>query len=601
MTDLADEALRHNGASFLVPTELRRSEIAPKRVAFIGSCLLETLGFHKRNPSGCPVDLLLVTNAAPLPSPSVPIGDYDFAVVQIPLRVIYHDALQASLGYGSAEAHEEAFRTVCDRLAAHLQFRMEWNVAHGMLTFVANFMVPQRNPMGSLFPRFDIRNPEHFVARLNEQLELLVRSYKNAYVLDIDRISASIGRRYVQDDMMADFAHGSTGGVGGSVSNRIEPVPLIWDHFEKRGGGALFRDAVWAELIGMFRTVRQVDAIKLVVVDLDDTMWAGVSGDIAAPGPDMIDGWPSGFCEALQYLKARGVLLAILSKNEESRIRQIWPRIFRRRGPALSDFAAVMINWEPKTQNMATLLETVNLLPRNVLFIDDNPVERAAMKAAYPDIRVTGRYPYYLRTTLLWSSETQVPFITDESSRRTEMVQAQVAREDRRKQMSREDFLRNAAPRVTMGLIDGEDHERFPRAFELLNKTNQYNTTGRRWTREELAAHFRTGAVLHTFEVEDSFTAYGLVGAVIVNGAEIDQWVMSCRVLGYQVENAVMAAIVRGLRAAGAAAVRGRLIETDVNFPCRSLFAACGFAQDGEWWTLDADRVVEVPGHVVLE
>ena len=565
----------------------------------IGSCLLDEWGFHRRNPSGCPVDHVLVTNADQMPErPAAPISSYDFAVVQVPLRPIYHDTTYTALDYGSPEAFEQAFQQSCDRLAAHLQFRMQWNIEHGLLTFVANFLPIQRNPMGVLFPRFDLRNPEHFIARLNEHLETLVRSYRNAYVLDVDRIACSIGRRWLQDDIISQSSHGSLASAP-PLTDRMEPVAALGSHYIVRDR-RLFNDSVWAELIAMFRVVRQSDAVKLVVVDLDDTLWRGVSGDIADPGPMMVEGWPLGVAEALCHLKKRGVLLAIVSKNEESRIRKIWPRIFRR-GLALSDFAAVKINWLPKTQNMQELLEGINLLPRNVLFIDDNPVERAAMKDAFPDMRVIGRHPYYLRQTLLWSTETQVPFITTESARRTEMVHAQLEREDQRRQLSREDFLRQAAPQVAMGLIDSVDHDRFPRAFELLNKTNQYNTTGRRWTREELAAHFHNGGVLHTFEVEDIYTAYGLVGVVIVSGSEIDQWVMSCRVLGYQVENAVMAVIVRGLRDRGARAVRGRLIETDVNFPCRELFARCGFSQDDQWWTLAPGQAVDAPAHVVVE
>ena len=81
------------------------------------------------------------------------------------------------------------------------------------------------------------------------------------------------------------------------------------------------------------------------------------------------------------------------------------------------------------------------MLPRNVVFIDDNPVERDAVKAAFPDMRVIGDDPYELRSLLLWAPETQVPYITNESVRRTEMVQAQVQREAARKRLSREEFL----------------------------------------------------------------------------------------------------------------------------------------------------------------
>ena len=153
---LPDFFPHHNGANFLTPTELTVSPLAPRRAVMIGSCLLDEWGFHRRNPSGCPVDHILVTNADQMPeNPDAPINSYDFAVVQVPLRPIYHDTTYAALDHGSPEAFEQAFQQSCDRLAAHLQFRMQWNIEHGLLTFVANFLPTQRNPMGVLFPRFD--------------------------------------------------------------------------------------------------------------------------------------------------------------------------------------------------------------------------------------------------------------------------------------------------------------------------------------------------------------------------------------------------------------------------------------------------------------
>src|SRR5262249_43269016 len=164
----------------------------------------------------------------------------------------------------------------------------------------------------------------------------------------------------------------------------------------------------------MYRTASQIDAVKLVVMDLDDTMWKGVSGEQVDVGPQMIEGWPMGVIEALQYLKRRGVLLGIISKNDEHRVRAVWDKILDQ-WLRLDDFVSVKINWQPKPENMLQVLRGVNLLPRNTLFIDDNPVERAAMKHAFPDIRVLGRFPFYLRRILLWAPEIQVPTITDES------------------------------------------------------------------------------------------------------------------------------------------------------------------------------------------
>jgi FkbH-like protein len=180
------------------------------------------------------------------------------------------------------------------------------------------------------------------------------------------------------------------------------------------------------------------------------------------------------------------------------------------------------------------------------------------------------------------------------------MIQAQMGREAERKELSRDEFLRKSAPQVSMLAIHSTDHPRFARAFELINKTNQFNTTGRRWTMAECAEFLTAGGLLYAFEVSDAYTGYGLVGAVMVKDRAIEQWVMSCRVLGYQIEEAVMAAIIAAIPERNAGPISGRLIKTDVNFPCRNLFADCKFVEQGDRWILQPGTVVPVPAHVTM-
>jgi FkbH-like protein len=141
-------------------------------------------------------------------------------------------------------------------------------------------------------------------------------------------------------------------------------------------------------------------------------------------------------------------------------------------------------------------------------------------------------------------------------------------------------------------------HKQFPRALELLNKTNQFNTTGRRWTRVDCAAAFAQGGVFHAFEVQDRFTHYGLVGVVVTQAGRIEQFVMSCRVLGLDVEKAVVAWLSRRLQNGGDFVAL--LKETDANFPCRDLYARCGFTADGAQWIKPRGHAVEAPSHVAL-
>lgn len=599
--DFRARAAKHNGPHFLAPSDLSVTPTKLRRIAMVGSCMMGAWELNKSNPLNCPVDMIVMNNAAELPErpgEGQSIDQYDFQVVQIPLRTIFHDTLLSRLSYQDIDAHTKAFDDCCQKLEFQLRTRMRWNIEHGLLTFVSNFLTPQQNTSGILFPRFDLRNHGYFIDKLNEYLEKLIGKYKNSYILDMDQISTSLGKRYLQDDIITATSHNSLIGAAEPKTHRIEFMAAMSDHYEIHMYGT-FRESIWNEIIRMYRAVRQFDSVKLVIVDLDDTLWNGVSGDMPEVGPEMLEGWPIGLAEALLYLKKRGILLAIASKNEESRIRDIWPKIFHNR-LKLEDFAVIKINWRPKVENIREILSLTNLLSRNAVFVDDNPVEREAALSAFPDLRILGRHPYYLRRILLWSSETQVAQLTDESSRRTEMMQAQVVRESNRGALTREEFLKSAAPIVTVSVIDNTNSANFPRASELINKTNQFNTTGRRWKYEDFESFLSAGGRIFTFKVSDSYTDYGLVGAITVQNNMIEQWVMSCRILGYDIEKAVMSILVAGMRAEGHNEIDARLEFTDVNFPCRDLYSKCDFKLLENVWKLDENAQLRIPDHVKI-
>ena len=286
-------------------------------------------------------------------------------------------------------------------------------------------------------------------------------------------------------------------------------------------------------------------------------------------------------------------MYAAVSKNDEDRIRSLWPNLYGGR-LELADFASIKINWDPKPDNIERILEETNLLPRSVVFIDDNPVERANVAAAFPDIRLLGADPYQLRRILLWSAETQVAGITAESVRRTEMVQAQVERETMRKRLTRAEFLETLVVSIRLFPITDSADSRFARALELVNKSNQFNTTGTRWTLEECQAAFSRGWVFWAFEVQDRFTRYGVVGVAITGPASIQQFVMSCRVVGLEVEIAVISALL----AAMPGTVAAKIEPTDANFLCRDLYARCGFTETDGIWTRISEPKLPLPAHV---
>ena len=160
--------------------------------------------------------------------------------------------------------------------------------------------------------------------------------------------------------------------------------------------------------------------------------------------------------------------------------------------------------------------------------------------------------------------------------------------------MSRTEFLVSLEIKVSIVRIMDTRHAGFARCLELINKSNQFNTTGRRWTMEDCAAFFALGGRFHAFEVRDRFAAYGIVGVAILLDATIKQFVMSCRVLGLDVETAVIAWIANN---SGGPILHAELVETDANFLCRDLYHKCGFERRGDVWARSLGSALLGPLH----
>jgi FkbH-like protein len=572
------------------PDNLGRTPTLLTNALMIGSCLAEM--FVERAPKSLrKVDYVFFNNWTRLPdAPPKPVAEYNFQVVQFPLRDMLRDMDYFRLHPTDLKAHEELFERSAARLRQMLQQAMRWNVETSLLTFVMNFLLPQQNPLGRLMPRHDLRNFVYFIERLNEVLSDEIAKYANTYLLDIDQIFANFGRKHFQDDALWALNHASI--LGDFDFERDQrrlapPVQRPTQKYATQAGRGI--QAIWSEIIGMYRVVHQIDQVKLVIVDLDDTLWRGLIVEDGSFTTDATEGWPLGLCEALLFLKKRGVLLAIASKNEQSKVEAIWDQVWLTR-IMLDDFAIRKINWKSKVENVADIIAEINVLPRNVVFIDDNPTERALVETAIPGIRVLGADLYALRRILLWSSETQVSGITDESSRRTELIRANLEREQVRKLIPREEFIASLNLRVDFTEIRDVKHDKFARALELVNRTNQFNTSGRRWTTPDCVTHFNNGGVFHVFEVQDRFTKYGLVGVVAVAANTIGQFVMSCRVAGLDVEIAAIREVCDRIGKDGFQLVRALFVETDANIPCRDLFKICGFAFVDQVWERSLGR-----------
>ncbi len=350
-------------------------------------------------------------------------------------------------------------------------------------------------------------------------------------------------------------------------------------------------------------------AKKLVVLDLDDTLWGGIVGDVgwehlALGGHDALGESYVDFQRHLLALSRRGVLLAVVSKNEESVALEAIAR-----HPAMvikaDDLAIYKINWRDKAANIAELVAELNLGMQSVVFIDDNPVERARVREALPEVFV----PEWPEDKLLYTqalSELRcfdTPALSREDLERTRMYAAERNREALKKSVgSIDDWFMSLGTKVRFAPLDASN---VTRTVQLLNKTNQMNLSTRRLGEPELLAWAAApGHELWTVTVADKFGDAGLTGILGLaregDALRIADYVLSCRVMGRRVEEAMLAAAVHRARALGAQLVRAVYLPTPKNKPCLGFFKGSGFTHDEATgvFTWPIDRAYPLPASI---
>ena len=386
--------------------------------------------------------------------------------------------------------------------------------------------------------------------------------------------------------------------------------PKYWYLAKVPFGNAVFKEAaadVKAALAGIAGLAR-----KLVIVDLDDTLWGGIIGDLGwqnlrLGGHDPVGEAFVDFQRALKALQRRGIILGIVSKNEESvaleAIRQHPEMVLR-----LEDFAGWRINWDDKARNVVELVKELNLGLDSTVFIDDNPAERARVRESLPSILVP-EWPVDKMSyvpSLLSMRCFDAPSVSEEDSQRVKAYASERQRTNLMGEMnSVEDWLDTLKLEVTVEELNVSN---LKRCVQLLNKTNQMNLSTRRMTDND----FMVWASLSThkcwcFHVSDRFGDAGLTGIVSVdcsaNNVHIIDFVLSCRVFGRDIEKAMLHVAIDYAFKYGKPAIQAHYLATEKNKPCLDFWESkSGFESRNEqhvyqWHT---DNNFAVPDFITL-
>ena len=335
---------------------------------------------------------------------------------------------------------------------------------------------------------------------------------------------------------------------------------------------------------------RQRTPKKVLVTDLDNTLWGGIVGEDGPLGILIGTGDPvsEAFRDFQQYLKRlsqRGVLLAAASKNDEKNVLEAF-EVNKEMVLKKEDFISIQANWGPKAHSLRSLSETLKLGLDSFVFIDDDPGEIEMMRTFLPEVEalllsedVAKRLPELQSQTYFWPKE-----LTHEDFQRTEMYRAQA---DFEKQRTETVDLKGFLEALDMRLRpEPFSPQSLQRVTQLINKTNQFNLTTKRRTSEEVLELSKQGEIV-SFYLKDRICDHGLIGLIILvpkskSVWEIDTWLMSCRVLNRTVEKAIFEYIRKKMIEKGATRLEATYRPTPKNGMVSDLLPSLGFVRVGE-------------------
>ncbi|PZC46140.1 MAG: putative enzyme involved in methoxymalonyl-ACP biosynthesis [Chloroflexi bacterium] len=349
---------------------------------------------------------------------------------------------------------------------------------------------------------------------------------------------------------------------------------------------------------------------KVLVLDLDNTLWGGIVGE---DGPEGIRLGTEGIGLAYRDMQGhilnlwrQGVLLAVNSKNNQADAMEVLgkhPYMVLRP----DYFSSLQINWRDKATNMVAIADELDLGLDSFVFLDDNPVEREFIKQQLPQVLILDfpDDPSQLPAMLLDVEAFDAIRLTQEDEKRGEMYQSQSKRKRlERSAGSLEEFYRSLEMHASILPVDSFS---LPRAAQMTQRTNQFNVTTRRYSEADIASFISNPAWrVYALGLEDRFGDNGLVALAAIEASgdawRIDTFLMSCRVLGRTVETAFFGFLAREARTAGARYLQGKFIPTTKNDLVKDLFKQHGFEDQGsDHWVLSLkERDIAIPDWVVV-
>ncbi len=343
---------------------------------------------------------------------------------------------------------------------------------------------------------------------------------------------------------------------------------------------------------------------KALVVDLDNTLWGGVIGEDSIEGIKLGSEYPGAAYLSLQKaildLYHRGIILAVCSKNNYADAMAV---IENHTEMLLRPhhFAVQKINWNDKAQNLREIAAELNIGLDAIAFLDESPAERALIRSELPEVTVI-ELPddpmNYAQTLRDCPAFERLTLSEEDRNRGNHYAEQRQRTESRQSATSLEDFYRSLDQEVEVATVNAQT---LARVAQLTQKTNQFNLTTRRCSEQQIAEMAADPSHrVYSARVRDRFGDHGLVGVVIIKELgdtwEIDNFLLSCRVIGRTVETAILSFVADKARASGVKQLRGWFLPTKKNVPAKNFYPSHHFqmldeTEDGALWAANPSNL----------
>ena len=446
---------------------------------------------------------------------------------------------------------------------------------------ITNFQIPVYSPYGINEQKEDF-GMKQLVYEINNKIRHELKDQPLVFIYDFNEFVMKFGEYNVFNYQDYFF---------GDIKISIDYIPKFAD-----------------ELLGYVNAVMGITK-KCIVLDLDNTLWGGIIGedgfDNIKLGDDAVGRSFVEFQKRLLALNQRGIILAINSKNNFEDAMEVikkHPSMILRE----DNFACMKINWDDKVTNLQEISKELNIGLDSMVFFDDDLINQEFVKTSLPEVLVVElpNDSSQFAQIITKMKEFDVLKITEEDVKRNEMYLVQKKRTElKNKIVDFDEFLKQMNIEVN---IKKADSFTIPRISQLTLKTNQFNLTTKRYQQEEISSFSSDkDRIVECVQVSDKFGDNGITGVYIIEKKDSKEWIidtflLSCRIMGRKVEEAMLYQIIEKAKNLGIKKIKGKFIPTKKNKPAENFYSDCGFKKEGDYWVFNTDQVMKKPEQIKL-